>query len=341
MQLVTFALAAAVVMALAYTVLAERASYASVRRRQLDAWAALVALVCLLFLFSGGHDVRRSYERRLALAPPAPTLAVAIGRQAPVSLKTPLPDAVARPSGAVARAASDVAPAPEAVAVEAAPPPSDGGVRRGTDAGRTIDARPIVADAPDAAAQPALVAEGTGVPVDATVPARVPTPARQIRIGDPPPLVVPTLQPATPRPSMPQPPPSPTPTATATAVCGSPDDIDLSVAVREARADRTDGELVVRYRVEIGNEASFPVSLVNIHVTALNSAGGSETYGHASRPDMDVAAGAAVTIEGGLRLDRSPGPFGRTELCVTFSADSCGRRSRYEAFRRCTTVNGF
>ncbi|MCC7019200.1 MAG: hypothetical protein IT332_05570 [Ardenticatenales bacterium] len=342
MQIVTMALAAAVMTALAYTVLTERASYASVRRRQLDAWAAVVAFLCLIFLASGGHDVRQAYERRLALAQSVTAPVIPIGRRAPVSLRTPSPESVARPDGAVRRAESAAASgAAEALPVapdapsEAPRPAASDPERQPVDGLRAGDA--LVSAVGD---EPVLVVIGTEAPPEATAVLAVPTAVRRYAV-DPPPLIVPTLRAPTAPPSMPQPLPPATPTATATPECGSPDDIELALSIRDARADRSDGDLVVRYRVEVGNGAGFPVTLANINVTALNSAGGSETYGHATRPDTTVGAGASVVLEGGLRLDRSPGPFGRTELCISLTGDTCGRRSRYEAFRRCSTVNGF
>ncbi|MFN8422895.1 MAG: hypothetical protein U0470_05700 [Anaerolineae bacterium] len=185
------------------------------------------------------------------------------------------------------------------------------------------------------------MAEGTGIPARSTAQLEAPTEVHRVVVGSPPPLVVPTERTTYPLPTPPPPAASATATATSTPQCGDPDDIELALNIRDAHADQGDGALVVRYRIEIGNGADFPVTLANINITALNSSGGSETYGHATRPDMSVGARGSVILEGGLRLDRSPGPFGRTELCVSLAADSCGRRSRYEAVRRCSTVNGF
>ncbi|MEO8082391.1 MAG: hypothetical protein ABI780_01070 [Ardenticatenales bacterium] len=341
--MVTIALAAAVLTALGYTVLAERSTYASVRRRQLDAWAAIVALFCILFLASGGHDVRRAYERRLALAQPEPTAVIAISRRSPVVLRTPSPRTNARPNGDVALYVA-APPAPEHTSQDlpAAMPESATRGRDRTSRSRVDAFEPSGAPLDDVvAAGLNLSAEGTGIPAQATASLAEPTEDPHVIVGNPPPLEMPTVRTTFPLPTPPPPAASETPTATSTPQCGNPDDIELALSIREAHADRSDGELVIRYRIEVGNGATFPVTLANLNITALNSSGGSETYGHATRPDMSVGAGGTVTLEGGLRLDRSPGPFGRTELCISLAADSCGRRSRYEAFRRCSTVNGF
>ncbi|MCE7938743.1 MAG: hypothetical protein DYG90_09230, partial [Chloroflexi bacterium CFX6] len=80
MVAVLFGLSVAVVTACAYTILSERMDYASVHRRQLDAWAAMAAVTCLVGILFGGAEARsaaQSVTRQGRLEPAGPAGAAA------------------------------------------------------------------------------------------------------------------------------------------------------------------------------------------------------------------------------------------------------------------------
>jgi hypothetical protein len=138
---------------------------------------------------------------------------------------------------------------------------------------------------------------------------------------------VPTLAPELPR--------EPTP------VCGDPHAIQVGLNILQARVDRDSDPQSVRYRVRIENDADFPVVASNIVVTAQDSRSGSDQFGSDRPSNVRMEGRHSVEIEGAVVLDKQPSPFGRSELCVSFVADSCGRQAPFPITRRCFFISGF
>jgi hypothetical protein len=114
----------------------------------------------------------------------------------------------------------------------------------------------------------------------------------------------------------------------------------VAVRILEAEADQRADELLVRYRAEFTNNTAFPVTLADIDVSAQNR--GSERFGTDSPPNMLVQPGDTVPLEGSVRLTKRPSPITRTDLCISFVSESCGRREPFNnVTRRCQVVSGF
>jgi hypothetical protein len=140
------------------------------------------------------------------------------------------------------------------------------------------------------------------------------------------------------------PPPTEVVPAQPTPHCGDPAEIDLNVELLSAEAERDDeGELVVRYDVRLDNRSGFPLQLTSVRVTALNRTGGSEQYGVDARPDLTLPAADALRFSGAVALRKNPGPFGRTEVCISFVPETCGQRlpPNQRIMTRCRSVSGF
>lgn len=337
-----FALVGAAVVAVAYVVLSERFDYSTVSRRQIDVWAALTAFACLGVILYGGLEAQRELRRHPRQALPAP-----LTRQVVHRLHQPDLRLVAA-GGSVAEA--DSASADAAVsAVSGMSFPSDppGDWRRSDEPARdrSSDDEDNVVEAtatartdaalPTAQTAPFVVPTQIGEPGPGPSPTATAMPI-PIVTDRPPPLV--TL---TPHPTSDPPTPEPTSIASATPHCGDPEDIRLRIERLDTELGRRTGSLEVSYRARIRNESDFPATMADVVVTALNHSAGSDHFGHASRPDITLAPGAVITIEGALTLTKSPPPFGSTDLCLSFVGETCGRRPPYRVVRQCSTVRGF
>ena len=146
-------------------------------------------------------------------------------------------------------------------------------------------------------------------------------------------LLLPSVTPAPP--AQPTEPPAPTP------FCGDPDAIRMTLRIEDARVDRESDPQAVRYRARITNEAGFPVGVRNLLVTAQDSRSGADQFGIDRRPDLQIEGGHAVAIDGSVKLEKYPSPFGRSELCVSFVTDACGRQAPFPITRRCFSISGF
>lgn len=340
-----FALLLAVATLFAYHALTERLDYSSVARRQMDAWAAISALLCLLGIAYGGHAARQraaADEASLSLVmAPTPILRSQVpDLRTPAMAQPPLgePQWALETEGrietlrdAAAESVDSGAPAGEArrESGDARYVSQEDLAGEGeTEAeGRLIEATPIARQSTTLLllppqATPTLQRVVTRVP--AALTARPPT---QVAI-----LPTATALPPTSAPELPV---DPTP------VCGDPTAIRVGLNILEAKVDRDSEPQAVRYRVRIENDAAFPIVASNIVVTAQDSRSGSDQFGSDRPSNVRMDGRHSVEIEGAVLLDKQPSPFGRSELCVSFVADSCGRQAPFPITRRCYFISGF
>ena len=316
------ALLLATVVTVAYLVLTEHLDYTSVRRRQLDAWAAAAAIGCLGLILYGNVSVRRTAQHDEESIPDA-TLeqAVPVGRKTPVHLEVP-PDAAAPAPRLIV-----VAPPPADAAVPESPPPAADaqGPSREQVNGPVLDHPPLVRLPGEPTLQPTLAA-------DPSVPTLTPVPGT-------------TVQPWVPATATPAPPATstalPTPEPRATPHCGDPADIKMSVVNLHSDREDVGGELVVDYSFDIRNDSAFPVSVVQGFVTVTRAQGGSETYGTQSMADVTIEAGAVFPVARRIPLDTRPPPFGDVRICVNFWMETCGQRRELDRGGQCQQVTGF
>lgn len=348
MLTILIALAAALALALTYAALAERMDDASLVRRQVDAWVAVGALACLVVLTAATVDVRREHRIRQTLveeaAPEAP--AIVLRRRRPSLRATPVAHRAVEGEPAPDRGpagpegAPPSAPASDPAAFAAPGVTVASTVAQRASEGPSGRVRSVVEDVPGGRLRADELGE---IPATATrvafFPRPLPTSTPVLSVyASPTPTALPIdpLPPTAPPPTAPpQALPSPTPH------CGTPDRIALNLRILDARSERQGDELVVRYSARIENDSDFPVTAGDMSVTALNSAAGSEHYGHERKPDMLIGARDQVTFEGAVTLTKSPSPFGSTELCLSLVGETCGQRRPYDVLRRCLTVTGF
>lgn len=116
----------------------------------------------------------------------------------------------------------------------------------------------------------------------------------------------------------------------------------VSVEVTRAEAERSGQPQSVEYRARVRNESGFPVTLTGIVATAQDSRSGADQFGSDRKQDLVLDAGHGLEIEGSIKLERFPSPFGRSELCVSFVPETCGRRpDSAPVTRRCVAISGF
>lgn len=344
------ALGGTVVTALIYVWLTERTDYATVNRRQIDAWAAISAVAFLTAIVYGGAEMRqaalaRARQPQLLPAVPAPREILRVRHP---SLDPAAP-------GAPAGVPMDATRAPESQSPPAAPGGGPLVVVLGT-GGLSVDERqhepnpselsPLAAfPLPDQGFTPLLEPTATVVarlgaplvhhaPATATSAAAPPVarPVLVTVVPSPTRVPPPTAQPPT---DEPPPPPAPTPH------CGDPNRIDLRIEITEAEADRSGRPLSVRYASRVRNDTDFPLNLTDIVATAQDSRSGSDQFGSDRRGDVTIEPGHSVDIEGTITLEKFPSPFGRSELCISFVAETCGQRSSQRPVaRRCSNIGG-
>lgn len=334
-------LASAVVLAVAYVVLAERMDEGSLARRQLDAWVFVAGVGCLLVMLTGGASVSRARHlaiQRVGMLPEGPMV---VEREKQVSLyRDAIGERDAAEPEAALRAPSEARDAPLAaddgevavVAGGAAPYVALRGERpRVTDGPALQPPLAPVADAPlpGGVYTPALAAQ----PPDATPPVQAvviaPPTARPI-----PPA---TDLPPTPAPPTPEPSPWPSPTP----FCGDPRDIVVDLGVLDASIERGGEAPTVRYRAQVHNRSTFPVTLADVLVTLEGRDSGSERFGHVRLPDFQVEPSVVHALEGTMTLTKSPSPFGTTQLCVSLVTETCGQALPYHLTKRCTGARGY
>lgn len=339
-----YALLGAVFTLLLYLALTEQLDYASVRRRQLDAWAAIFACVWLFGIAYGGA----SAVQERASAPPihASDLAVpAIPRVHQPDLSLPAaPESEASGEDDLGLAPASIPPA-LSVSTDGDGPSaaSDAESKRGASAeDRRLDDREEAASSEPAEVLaedlPVLPPEAAPVSEIIALPPSVPIEAPPTAV--PVVIVLPSAPPpptATPRPPVAEPraPLQPTPH------CGNPNDIEVQLSILDAYAQRDADRHVVRYEVAIANKSGFPVEITNVVVTAQDAKSGNDQFGNERRSDMRIDALRDFTLDGGVVLEKHPSPFGRSELCVSFVTQTCGQRSRFPNTRRCENIRGY
>ncbi len=337
------ALVSAVVLAVAYVALSERFSYSTIHRRQLDVWVAVGSLVCLGVMLYGAADAHRELRsHRLAVDGSGGPPRQVVYRIHQPNLRT-VADLVDEPALVDSLPAAPAADEAAGMSLPAARSESGGAGRGETDAARS---------ASESGQDNLSEAEA-----DEVVPTAILSPPESSTADLPPipqPSLTPTFGPIRVETMRPEPNPTFTPPATAmeptseptrlsspTPHCGDPEDIRLRVERLDTSLDRGGSKLVVEYRARIRNESTFPATMADVVITALNHDAGSEQFGHDTRPDVTLQPGAVITLEGTLTLTKMPPPFGSTDLCISFVGETCGRRPPYRVTRHCTTVRGF
>ena len=342
MNAALLALMSAVLTLLAYLLLTDQLEYATVRRRQIDAWAAMTALVCIVGIAYGGIAARHDAEGFGSREASAVRAAVEVkrvvypdlARPAVVSSEVSFAPSVTVLEGGVAsepERVSDPDPNPQRV---------EGASTLGADGPKSIflaEPRDDPGLAPIAAPAGPEIRDAIEVVIAAPTPTlqRVVTrvPLQPVRPAPTVELVLPSVTPEPP--AQPTEPPAPTP------FCGEPEAIRMTLRIDEARVDRESDPQAVRYRARVTNEAGFPVLVRNLLVTAQDSRSGSDQFGSDRQPDLQIEGGHSIAIEGAVKLEKYPSPFGRSELCVSFVTDSCGRQAAFPTTRRCFSISGF
>jgi hypothetical protein len=338
-----------------YQVSVERWESTAISRRQLDAWAVLSSLLALALILYGGSQAER--ERAAGASSAAPPARPALLRGAERDggePQAPQPDprasAATLPEPTPASLAPD--PAPPEVVVAAADPAAD-------------PAAPVEAPEGDGQAPRDDLATEVAPPATAAAPSGRPAP-----IGDPatpspqaPPddvILVPapsaTARPAVPTAgSRPRPPtvvpispteiptdqPPPPPVQQPEPICGDPREMRLSLRIQEAQAERGDDGQVVRYRAEIENGSAFPLVAGGIVAVAQDGRSSADQFGFERLPDAQIEALHTLSLQGTIVLTRHPSPMSRSELCISFVAETCGRRGDDLLTRRCFEIDGF
>jgi len=335
------ALGTTVALALAYRLVTERMDYGSLSRRQLDAWVFVAGLGCLSLMVYGGADVHRAELEVGAALPGIPEGATVIERRATVALVSaggpaqgPLQPA---PVGAWTEPDENTEPEPPPVGVDAAGAASTAYVFLRRVPTPTAPAQSVAAQA--VAGEELVSARGAYTPsMAARSPELLPPVAGPIVVVPPTEraVVVPTDEPPPPTATAP-----PSPWATPTPFCGQPGDIVLDLDVLDASMERVAGQLAVRYRAQVYNRSTFPVRLVDLTVTLEGRDSGSERFGRSRLGDVQIEPSVVHAIEGTMVLDKSPSPFGSTQLCVSLVAETCGRSLPYHSTKRCVAARGF
>lgn len=339
-----------------YQVACDRLDADSLRRRQVDAWAALSALMALGLILHGGSQVGRAALERPASPPvhqDAPER-VASSVPAPQGAWPSAPDAA---SGIVADLGRDAGPAvepgdaqpaasPEAM-VGAAEPVVDG-------ADPDPDAPAAAAAGSDQAstgplpvpevARPQPIAPGVPAPEDPVRLVPLTPTARAAQLPPPrldpivvPPVVEPISPTAQPEPTQaaPQPPVVPTP------ACGDPRELRVGLHIAEARAEREGDRAVVRFRARIRNESGFPIVATGVVAVAQDGRSSADQFGIERLPDVQIEALAGLDLSGAIALAKQPSPMSRSEICISFVAETCGLRGDQPLTRRCFQIGGF
>jgi hypothetical protein len=336
------ALAAVIALALAYAVVSERLDDGSLARRQLDVWVFVGGLACLVAMLCGGGNVHQSQlelAARRPLAQPVPTVVV---RQLAVSLGG-VP--TVQPSVVAAALVTDAEGHPIDRSAESAGAPGWSGQAAKPPFVSLLGERPAASAA--SGDQVPVQTEGQAVAADsvytsslAMSPPQPSAPALSPVVVVPPtsaPPPSPTELPPVPR----QPTAVPSPWATPTPFCGDPHDIVLDLDVLDASIERDGSQISVRYRAQVHNKSTFPVRIRDLVVTLEGRDSGSERFGYQRLADMQVEPTVVQAIEGSLTLDKSPSPFGSTQLCVSLTTETCGQSLPYHPTKRCVVSRGF
>jgi hypothetical protein len=331
------ALLAAVATTLVYLVLTEELDYSSVRRRQLDAWAAVVAVACMAVILYGNASGRQH-----VLPTPEPDTVPPsiehreVPRQSTANAPAVEPVGPTAPVDVVA----DVGPvAPPAEIVAESEPLSEGGSSSERSEGGVDDGVPV--DVPGK--ESTVPTPQLAVPGEPTMTPAPPTPVPP-EVA-PPPLPTRPLQvpgPTRVRPTSPPPTTLPTgvPYASPTPECGDPARIDIRVGDVTTEIDRSGGQVLVHFRFDVRNASDFPVTLASMRVHA---GAGPDIFGSTSLSEVTIESGAVYPVDDLVVIERYPAPSERVQLCVTFVPETCGRaRAEQRMGGRCWSgVAGF
>ncbi|HRA21726.1 MAG: hypothetical protein IPJ58_05435 [Ardenticatenia bacterium] len=336
-----------------YQVCSDRWEAASVRRQQLDAWAALSALAALAAILHGGASA--SSAAYAPQRPENPVVAPAANTRAvPIAPDAALPDGL--PGAAIViSAGADGGPVQDQD-LAVIPDITDRGAFAADDevAGEALASRPteaaVAAPAsladlppdpgnpparspePPAAADPVdLVglapirpsATPTGLPIHPVIAPPVVKPISPTRVAEPtmaPPLPVPL---------------DPTPE------CGDPRDLKVGLSIQEAQAERGGQLQVVRFRADLKNDSDFPIVATGMVAVAQDGRSSADQFGVERLPDVRIDALRSLVLEGRVALEKQPSPMSRSELCISFVAETCGLRSDSPLTRRCFNIGGF
>lgn len=341
-----------------YQVACDRWDADSVRRRQVDAWAALSALLALGIILYGGAQVGRAAMEQ----PDSPVPGERVPER--VASVEPLPQggALDAPGAAVASVAdgqpiapAGSAPLPAAAVPGEAPALGQENVREAdpAQAGRRPDP---VAAAPEAAAPAPGLAPAPGSELAQPQPAQpdpagddpvrlVPVTPTARAAALPPPALQPIIVPPVVEPISPTVQPEPTALpelpAVPTPACGDPRLLRVSLNIEEARAERDGDRQSVRFRARLRNDSGFPIVATGMVAVAQDGRSSADQFGVERLPDVQIEALAQLSISGAVALAKQPSPMSRSELCISFVAETCGLRSDSPLTRRCFQIGGF
>jgi hypothetical protein len=331
-----------------YQLASDRWDGMSLRRQQLDAWAALSALMALGLILHGGSRASGAVlPAPLPAAPaPAPSAHTQAAPAAPDAAFNPLPasqPADTRPALLDGGAAADAAAAVDHRA--ATPVAGDHGdpVAPRAASDPAADPAPLtdLPAAPGAQQPPAVDPPATADPVDlvGVVPVRpavTPT-AVPVRPVVAPPVIRPISPTQAPEPTVEAPPATVDPAP----ICGDPRALKVSLSILEAQAERGGQQQVVRFRADLKNESGFPVVATGMVAVAQDGRSSADQFGVERLPDVQIEALRSLVLEGRVALEKQPSPMSRSELCISFVAETCGLRGDSPLTRRCFNIGGF
>lgn len=340
-----------------YQIGCDRLEGGSLRRRQLDAWAALSGILALGLILSGGASVGDAAARQDRPAAPSDAPAATVpARSTDAGHSGSGAPAAAPAAHAPVAAVGDTGPAapPEAVASSnlAGPAPSgsetgsepvdsDGQPEAGADPRAPEEPAPHSVTAPTAPAGPAGPPAAPDpvqfIGVAPTRAALAPTP-QPISPVIAPPVVQPISPTSAPEPTVEAPPEAP---QAPTPVCGDPRAIKVSLSFDEAQAERRGQEQVVRFRARLRNDSGFPIVAGSMVAVAQDGRSSADQFGMERLPDVQIEALRGLVLEGMVAISKQPSPMSRSELCITFVAETCGLRGDNPLTRRCFNIGGF
>lgn len=339
-----------------YQIGCDRLEDGSLRRRQLDAWAALSGILALGLILTGGATVGDAATRqdRPALPSVAP---------ATVPARSTAPGDSDSGAPAAAPGTHALAAAPDLSLAASSPPdtrsavpvePGGAGPATGALPEAPAGQGPAAADSPEPEApDPVGAPAPTAAPGAAGAPAApdpveligvTPTRAAQAPTPQPispvilPPVVQPISPTSAPQPTVEAPPEAP---LAPTPVCGDPRAIRVGLDFDEARAERQGQAQVVRFRARLRNDSDFPIVAGSMVAIAQDGRSSADQFGMERLPDVHIEALRSLALEGMVALSKQPSPMSRSELCITFVAETCGLRGDNPLTRRCFNIGGF
>jgi hypothetical protein len=309
-------------------VLTEHLDYASVRRRQLDVWAATAAIACFGLIVYGNATTRRVEPPPTPTEPGAPAdSAVDPVRRINQPTEGSAPPPVLEPVEAPDTVDDPGAPSVLVADGPSSPPEAGSAEQKPARARATIET--VYLGPETATATPAVLTLAT------------PWPSPTIRAVEPStvtprPTIVQRPQP-TPLPPTSQPPPLPS----ATPHCGDPNEIRIVVSRIATRRVDIGSDIAIEYSFSIRNDSAFPVTVAKMRVTVTRLGGGAEEFASQPLEEVTIEPGALYPVsDRRIALETRPPPVGEVNLCLTYRTETC-REGLPRGGNRCQIVDGF